>query len=117
MSGPASRAYRPASGAPGPAAPPASPAARAALRPKHQSIVRRLIRTIIGPYMRLYHHLEMQGAENIPVAGPALVALNHASLLDVPALMLLDPFPDTTTVVKSSMFKVPLIGWVLRQWG
>jgi 1-acyl-sn-glycerol-3-phosphate acyltransferase len=31
--------------------------------------------------------------------------------------MLVDPFPDTATVVKASMFKVPLIGWALRQWG
>lgn len=101
----------------GPAAPPASPAAHAVPRRKHQSILRRVITTIIRPYMRLYHHLELRGGENIPKYGPLLIALNHASLLDVPALMVLDPFPDTATVVKSSMFKVPLIGWILRQWG
>ena len=101
----------------GPAAPPATPAAAAAPRPERPNIVRRLIRTMIGPYLRLYHHLELQGASNLPRGGPLLIVMNHASLLDVPALMLLDPFPDTATVVKASMFKVPLIGWVLRQWG
>ena len=67
--------------------------------------------------MRLFHALELQGAEHIPSRGPAIVVLNHASLLDVPALMVLDPFPDTATVVKASMFKVPIVSWALRQWG
>jgi 1-acyl-sn-glycerol-3-phosphate acyltransferase len=67
--------------------------------------------------MRLFHGLELQGAEHIPARGPAIVVLNHASLLDVPALMVLDPFPDTATVVKASMFKVPIVSWALRQWG
>lgn len=67
--------------------------------------------------MWLYHRLELQGVENLPSGGPLIVVLNHASLLDVPALMVLDPYPNTVTVVKSSMFKVPIVGWVLRQWG
>jgi 1-acyl-sn-glycerol-3-phosphate acyltransferase len=71
----------------------------------------------MGLYMRPYHQLELRGAEHIPAHGPVLVVLNHASLLDVPALMVLDPFPDTATVVKSSMFNLPVIGWILRQWG
>src|SRR5919201_5688526 len=31
--------------------------------------------------------------------------------------MVLDPFPNTATVVKASMFKVPVVSWFLRQWG
>ena len=80
-------------------------------------LARRVIKAVLGPYMRLFHGLELQGAEHIPAHGPALVVLNHASLLDVPALMVLDPFPNTVTVVKASMFKVPIVSWVLRQWG
>jgi 1-acyl-sn-glycerol-3-phosphate acyltransferase len=81
------------------------------------SRTRRVIKAIFGPYMRLFHQLEIQGIENLPTHGPALIMLNHASLLDVPALMVVDPYPDTRTVVKASMFKLPLISWVLRQWG
>jgi 1-acyl-sn-glycerol-3-phosphate acyltransferase len=80
------------------------------------SVTRRIIKTIARPYFSLYHRLELQGAENIPPHGPLIVLLNHASLLDVPALMLLDPFPNTALVVKSSMFKLPIISWALRQW-
>jgi 1-acyl-sn-glycerol-3-phosphate acyltransferase len=67
--------------------------------------------------MRLAHQLRLEGRENVPPGGPAIVVLNHASLLDVPALMAIDPFPNTGTVVKASMFKIPVISWFLRQWG
>jgi 1-acyl-sn-glycerol-3-phosphate acyltransferase len=85
--------------------------------PRELPLTRRIVKAILGPYLRIYHHLEIRGTENIPPRGPALVVVNHASLLDVPVLMVLDPFPDTQTLVKASLFKVPGIGWLLAQWG
>jgi 1-acyl-sn-glycerol-3-phosphate acyltransferase len=76
-----------------------------------------VVKPILAVYMRPYHHLELRGWQHVPAHGPLLVVLNHASLLDVPGLMLLDPFPDTATVVKASMFRLPVIGWILRRWG
>jgi 1-acyl-sn-glycerol-3-phosphate acyltransferase len=84
---------------------------------KSQPPIRRVVRAILGMYMRLYHRLELQGGEHLPRSGPALVVVNHASLLDVPALMVLDPYPDTATIAKASLFKVPVVSWLLRQWG
>lgn len=79
--------------------------------------LRRLVKPIMAAYLRPYHRLDSEGLDNLPPRGPAIILLNHASLLDVPALMVLDPYSDTATVVKSSMFRLPIIGWVLRQWG
>src|ERR1700738_4335369 len=78
---------------------------------------RRIIKPILGAYLHLYHHLELEGYDNVLPRGPAIVVVNHASLLDVPVLMVADPYPDTATIVKSSMFKMPLVSWFLKQWG
>jgi 1-acyl-sn-glycerol-3-phosphate acyltransferase len=78
--------------------------------------LRRIVRAILAVYFRLYHRLELQGREVLPPSGPAIVLLNHASLLDVPALMVLDPYPNTMLVAKASLFKVPGVAWLLRQW-
>ena len=31
--------------------------------------------------------------------------------------MVADPYPDTATLVKQSMFNMPVISWFLKQWG
>lgn len=80
-------------------------------------LTRRLIKPILAAYLRLYHHLELEGFENVPARGPLIVVVNHASLLDVPVLMVADPYPDTATIVKASMFNMPVVSWFLRQWG
>lgn len=85
--------------------------------PRRVPLLRRLIALVLRAYMRLYHRLELQGAEHLPPRGPALVLANHASLLDVPALMALDPYPDTAAVAKASLFRLPLVRMVLEQWG
>jgi len=79
--------------------------------------VRRIIKAVLAVYLHLYHHLEIEGMENVPPRGPAIVVVNHASLLDVPVLMVADPYPDTATIVKASMFNAPIVSWFLRQWG
>jgi 1-acyl-sn-glycerol-3-phosphate acyltransferase len=80
-------------------------------------LARRILKAILGIYLHLYHRLEVEGMENVPARGPAIVVVNHASLLDVPVLMVADPFPDTATIVKASMFNSSFFSWFLRQWG
>ena len=80
-------------------------------------LTRRIIKPFLAAYLRLYHHLEIEGFEHLPPRGPLIVVVNHASLLDVPVLMVVDPYPDTATIVKASMFNMPVVSWFLKQWG
>ena len=79
--------------------------------------LRGLARWVLRGYLRVWHGLEVQGLEHLPPYGPALVLVNHASLLDVPALLAVDPYPDTAMIAKASLFQVPVVGGLLRQWG
>src|SRR6266567_5942898 len=97
-------------------APPLVPPVVAA-PPRRMPLTRRIIKPILAAYLRLYHHLELEGFDNVLPRGPLIVVVNHASLLDVPVLMVADPYPDTATIVKASMFNMPVISWFLRQWG
>src|SRR5207249_8152298 len=81
------------------------------------SMLRRVVRAVLGVYMRQYHGLRLLGADNLPPRGPAIVLVNHASLLDVPALMVLDPYDNTILIAKASLFNVPGVSWLLREWG
>lgn len=78
---------------------------------------KRAVKLVLGAYLRLWHGFEVRGLDLVPPSGPALAVSNHASLLDVPAMMVADPYPDSVIVVKASLFKIPLLAQVLRAWG
>jgi len=42
----------------------------------------RLLRALVGPALRLAWRLQVEGAENLPAYGPAIVVANHDSLAD-----------------------------------
>jgi 1-acyl-sn-glycerol-3-phosphate acyltransferase len=46
---------------------------------------------ILGPALRLYYQLDVSGSDRVPEGGPVVLASNHDSLLDIPALALASP--------------------------
>ena len=46
---------------------------------------------LIGPWLRLYNRPEIEGLENIPTSGPAILASNHQAVMDSFYLALLCP--------------------------
>ncbi len=49
-----------------------------------------IVRKVIGPLFRAGFKLDIQGLENLPTTGPAIIAANHTSVLDsfiVPAVL------------------------------
>lgn len=78
---------------------------------------RRLAQAVVRAYMRRWHDLRFEGDELLPERGPTLVLTNHASILDIAALVACDPYPDTVFVAKASTFKVPGLRQLIDLWG
>ncbi len=68
--------------------------------------------------MRLYHRMEVDLAPDLPDRAPIMALTSHFSILDTIALYVADPYsPDTTTVVKDSLMKIPVISVIVRARG
>jgi 1-acyl-sn-glycerol-3-phosphate acyltransferase len=48
---------------------------------------------MMRPVLRRAYHLEIRGADLVPRSGPAVLASNHDSLLDIPVLVVASPRP------------------------
>lgn len=55
------------------------------------------------------------GREYIPRTGPALIAANHISFLDPPAVGTAIRFRRTYYFAKQELFQVPVFGWIIRK--
>jgi 1-acyl-sn-glycerol-3-phosphate acyltransferase len=77
---------------------------------------RQIIQPALRAYMRLWHHLTVDGPGRLPEHGPALLVGNHASFLDLPVYMAIDPYPDSTILVLASMLRKPVISQAMRAW-
>lgn len=56
------------------------------LRPRRRSPLYVVVRAILAVVLRVFFRLEVSGAENIPKHGGAIIAPNHRSLIDHPAV-------------------------------
>jgi len=64
---------------------------------------------------RVYLRWEMYNPERVPLTGPVILASNHASILDPPLVG--SPVKRTINyLARESLFRFPLIGWILRSW-
>ena len=64
----------------------------------------------------VYFRGRAQGRENFPARGPYIGVINHNSLVDVAAATLVVN-SRITTMVKHSLFEVPVLSWWLRALG
>ena len=49
--------------------------------------------SVLRPILRKAYHLAVRGADLVPRSGPAVLASNHDSLLDIPVLVVASPRP------------------------
>lgn len=65
-------------------------------------------RMILGPMMEWHYHIKVEGADNVPEAGSALIISNHRSLLD-PAIVGYSVPRFVNFAAASYSFKMPLV--------
>ncbi|MDO8806729.1 MAG: lysophospholipid acyltransferase family protein [Elusimicrobiota bacterium] len=69
-------------------------------------------------YFRLFNSIEITGLEKIPPSGPLIIACNHLSNSDPPALtssIALVRLPNV--IAKKELFSIWPVGRILRSWG
>lgn len=74
------------------------------------------IRALAALLFPLLFRLRVEGLENVPASGPAMLASNHVAWIDIPLLA----YPirrATHYMAKAELFRVPLIGWVIGMTG
>lgn len=63
--------------------------------------------------MKVFFRGTCYNQDNLPKEGPYVGVINHSSILDIPAMALVVNC-RASTMVKHSLFDVPLLGWWLR---
>jgi 1-acyl-sn-glycerol-3-phosphate acyltransferase len=74
-------------------------------------LLRSFIRSTLKLLFALLTRLEVEGQENIPRQGAALLVHNHLSRLDAPLVFTLLPRDDATWLVAHTYRKVPVLNW------
>ena len=69
-------------------------------------------RIVLCPTFRLLHRCRVEGLENVPAEGGALLVANHASWLDPPILGCALKRP-VYFMAKAELFKMPFFSWAL----
>ena len=64
---------------------------------------------------RFYFGWRVYNAERVPLQGPVILAANHASFLD-PPLVGSGVRRGINYLARESLFRFPVVGWVLKQW-
>lgn len=64
---------------------------------------------------KFYFRWRVYNPERVPLAGPVILASNHASYLD-PPLVGAGLKRDINYLARESLFRFPIVGWVLQSW-
>lgn len=70
----------------------------------------------LRPVLHAAYRLRVRGADRVPASGPAVLASNHDSLLDIPTLVVATPRP-VWFMAKVELFKGPFTSWFFHTLG
>src|SRR6266478_6397390 len=64
---------------------------------------------------KVYFRWQVYNPERVPLTGPVILASNHASMID-PPLVGAGLKRGINYLARESLFRFPVVGWVLRNW-
>ena len=76
------------------------------------NIVYRITKIVARLAFALICRLKVKGREKVPLEGPVIIAANHLSWLDPPAIGLALPRP-ISYIARANLFDNPFLGWLL----
>lgn len=77
-----------------------------------------LIKLTARIFFKTCYNFKVEGLENIPTEGALIIAGNHLSNADPPAIgSFAGTVRDSRFVAKKELFSVPLLGWFFRRSG
>lgn len=76
----------------------------------------KFFRALLRFFYRILFRIHAVGTENIPTEGSVILASNHISLLDPPAVGILIK-RQVRFMAKEELFKVPVLGMLIKSFG
>ncbi len=76
----------------------------------------KVFRAFFALIIKVFGRYQVIGSENFPDSGPVIVVSNHISNWDPPMVGVAMP-RQVNFVAKQELFKIPLVGFLLRAWG
>ncbi|HEX4946982.1 MAG TPA: lysophospholipid acyltransferase family protein [Blastocatellia bacterium] len=85
------------------------------IRQQKGSVLRRLVHFVISSALRLFfHRIQISNVAAVPLQGPLIFVLNHPNGLLDPALVFCALPRRVSFLAKSTLFHLPVLGWLLR---
>ena len=82
---------------------------------KNSNRILNLVKFTFRIYFKTFHDFQIEGLENIPKEGALLIASNHLSNADPPAIgSFAGLVRDSRFVAKKELFDIPVCGWFFR---
>ena len=79
----------------------------------------RVVSAVANVVMRATFRVHIEGATNVPSSGPAIIAFNHVSVIDGPAVGIVVARKrrrESRFLVAAEVFSQRLAGWILRSF-
>jgi len=77
-----------------------------------------LVYALLRAFFRVFNAIEVKGLERVPAEGPLIVACNHLSNADPPALLAFLALVRLPNIIaKKELFSIWPFGWFLNSWG